>query len=141
MQLPICGCGRVMQCFTTGQNVLTHTEDGAPYQLWAGDEYECGTCSAKVTLINSQRPIAEHWEPGFQRAVRYAEKPDARSPLKRAYYRDPMDNRPKNIAGVQLAPVDPVIQNAAPTSTVDSTTAETDDAEHHGSSTAGAPER
>lgn len=124
-RVPICGCGRVMRCSTTGLSVLTHTEDGAEYELWASDEFECPSCSAKVVIVNAREPIAEHWQPGFERAKRAASTPDGRKRLFKAYYRmtGPIDT----IAGVQLTPAEPAIQNPPAASTVDSTTAEVQD--------------
>lgn len=119
MRLPICGCGRVMNCTKTGLSVLLHTEDGLEYQLWASDEYTCPACSAKVALIQSALPIAEHFQGGFEQAKRAASTPDGRVKMMRAYYGDVPNSNP-NIAGV---------------STVDSTTTAAEDAQHHGNST------
>ena len=151
MRIPICGCGRVMDCSTTGLKVLTITDDGQDYQLWSSDEYECPNCGAKVAAINSSAPIAEHWQPGFERAKRAAEAPGAggRRMMMRAYYGH-VPARPdgdKTIAGVALGPylesvlegikllAAPSIHDRSAESTVDSTTDAADDPQHHGDTT------
>lgn len=100
MRLPVCGCGRVMDCTKTGLTVMLHTEDGQPYQLWASDEYTCGTCFARVSIIQSEKPIAEYWQPGFEATVRAATTPDGRQRLMKGYYRRLPDGMPNTIAGV-----------------------------------------
>jgi hypothetical protein len=137
MRLPICGCGRVMTCTKTGMSVLLHTNEGLEHQLWASDEFTCPSCSAKVALIQSAMPIAEHYQGGFDRAKRAASTPDGRLKLFNAYYGDVPDSHlHPNIAGVKVdvqmeITSDP---NAAVVSSVDSTTAPTEDAQHHESS-------
>lgn len=119
MRLPICGCGRIMNCSKTGLSVLTHSEDGLEYQLWASDEYTCPSCGAKVAMISSTLPIAEHWMPSFERAKRNANTPDGRLKLMRAYYgavpAHGADGSllPATIAGVPIPPLEdrPVVSS------------------------------
>lgn len=133
MRLPVCGCGRVMDCTKTGMTVLLHTEDKQPYQLWASDEYTCGTCKAKVAIIQSQAAIAEYWQPGFDATLRNAESPDGRRKLLRGYYKTLPTGTKLTIAGVEVSGGDGTalelsedgsIHFVAIPSSVDSTTAQ-----------------
>lgn len=119
MRLPVCGCGRVMDCTKTGLTVMLHTEDQQPYQLWASDEYTCGTCFARVSIIQSEKPIAEYWQSGFEATVRGATTPDGKQRLMKGYYRRLPDGAPITIAGVGLPNTE---FPGVPLSTVDSTT-------------------
>lgn len=41
-----------------------------PYKLWAGDLWECKGCGAQLVSGCGMKPIAEHYEPDFARAVK-----------------------------------------------------------------------
>lgn len=40
-----------------------------PYKLWVGDLWECPTCHHQLVSGVALHPIAEHYEPDFQRQV------------------------------------------------------------------------
>lgn len=40
-----------------------------PYKLWNGDKWECEGCGAQIVVGVAQRPIAEHYQPEFQKYV------------------------------------------------------------------------
>lgn len=38
-----------------------------PYKLWVGDEWYCPDCSHTIIVGCTQRPVAEHYQPDFQK--------------------------------------------------------------------------
>lgn len=40
-----------------------------PYKLWFGDLWECPDCGATIVAGVAQRPLSEHYQPEFARAV------------------------------------------------------------------------
>lgn len=47
------------------------SDDGSgwgPYKLWKGDLYKCQSCGNEIIAGMGQGPIAEHYEPGYERA-------------------------------------------------------------------------
>lgn len=45
-------------------------EKWSPYKLWNGDLWECPDCGAQVVVGCPPKPVAEHYEPTFDAAVR-----------------------------------------------------------------------
>ena len=39
-----------------------------PYKIWAGDKWACPDCNAEIVVGCAQRPIAEHYQPEFDKA-------------------------------------------------------------------------
>lgn len=78
---PICvPCQRFFRCtktgvyFTEGQPKQNGAPPGTqapeqwePYKVWAGDEFTCQGCGAKVIVGFSQRPLTEHYEADFDK--------------------------------------------------------------------------
>jgi hypothetical protein len=40
-----------------------------PYKLWRGDKWECEGCGAAIVVGVAQLPVAEHYQPNFDKAV------------------------------------------------------------------------
>jgi hypothetical protein len=40
-----------------------------PYKLWHGDRWECEGCGANIVVGVAQRPVREHYQPDFAKAV------------------------------------------------------------------------
>jgi hypothetical protein len=46
-----------------------------PYKLWAGDIYECNGCGGRIIVGAGLKPLAEHYQDGFDEMVeRYGAK-------------------------------------------------------------------
>jgi len=42
-----------------------------PYKVWAGDEWTCPDCGSTIIVGVGRKPVAEHYEPDFDKALRY----------------------------------------------------------------------
>jgi hypothetical protein len=42
-----------------------------PYKLWNGDKWECEGCGAQIVVGVARQPIAEHYQPEFDKARAY----------------------------------------------------------------------
>ena len=80
---PICvPCQRFFRCvkndfpFIEGMPVGDNFSSGAaypdhwtPYKLWYGDKWKCEGCGSEIVVGVAQQPLAEHYQPSFERIV------------------------------------------------------------------------
>lgn len=63
---PVCVQHEVeMRCAQNGHFVQWNTARG-PYQIWAGDRYECPVGGEAVVVGYGREPVAEHFENTFE---------------------------------------------------------------------------
>lgn len=81
---PICvPCKRFFKCAKNGFYFIEGmpTEDGAapgnaapekwkPYKLWDGDRWECPGCGASIVVGTGRVPVAEHFQPDFEKTAK-----------------------------------------------------------------------
>jgi DNA-directed RNA polymerase subunit RPC12/RpoP len=60
-------CGAFMKIEQNGVTVEEQTEDGQPYKLWDADMYRCPSCGHEVISGFGRGPLAEHYQPDYQR--------------------------------------------------------------------------
>ncbi len=49
---------------------LAEPEKWEAYKLWNGDLWECPDCGAQIIVGNGSRPVAEHYQPDFEKLIR-----------------------------------------------------------------------
>ncbi len=68
-KVPICQCGRLMDCEQQGLFVLTHDVNGQAHELWSAAVYRCPVDHCEVLLMLGDRPVSAHWQPSFSNTV------------------------------------------------------------------------
>lgn len=64
-------CQKAMKCKLNSVNVI-ETANFGPAAVWRADIWECPICGHEVLAGFGPRPVAEHYEDGFDEALRLA---------------------------------------------------------------------
>jgi len=65
-------CNRFMKPLAIGVVVEEKMNDGQPYKLWLADILECPVCEKGVIVGFGQYPLAEHFDPHYERRKKIA---------------------------------------------------------------------
>jgi len=66
-------CQTYLATRKNGIVVLETLDDGRPYKVWQADLLECPDCGFQIITGYGQRPMAEHYQAGFDSELQRVE--------------------------------------------------------------------